>query len=251
MSSDSQVDLRGAEPEAQAVENYRHSQWERKRRFLRFLLRTIAFKFLARVDRVAGLENIPADGPAILLINHIALVDPIVLVHLLPRQIVPLAKVEVNDLPVVGIFPRLWGVIPVRRDAIDRQALRKALDVLRAGEIILIAPEGTRNPALGAGREGIAFLASRSSAPVIPVAIEGTEGFPTHPFSQRWRGPGIEVTIGKPFRYKPEYRQPDRAALRQMTDDAMTKLAELLPAARRGLYADRVGQPLETIELPG
>jgi 1-acyl-sn-glycerol-3-phosphate acyltransferase len=128
---------------------------------------------LVKLDRVEGLNNVPETGPGILLINHIAFVDAIVVMHVVPRNIIPMAKVEVYEYPVIGIFPRIWGVIPVRREEVDRRAVQQALDVLRAGEIILVAPEGTRNPQLQRGKEGMAYLASRSGAPIIPVAVEG------------------------------------------------------------------------------
>ncbi|MGB9641382.1 MAG: lysophospholipid acyltransferase family protein, partial [Anaerolineales bacterium] len=81
---------------------YDHAQWETKRKILRYLLRTIGMTLLIKLDSVEGLENIPAQGPAILYINHIAFVDPIIIVHIMPRHIVPLAKIEVYDYPVIG-----------------------------------------------------------------------------------------------------------------------------------------------------
>ncbi len=228
---------------------YNHARWEKQRRFLRFLLRTIGFTLLVRLDSVEGLENVPADGPAILMINHIAFVDPIVVLHVLPRNIVPMAKIEVYDYPVVGVFPRMWGVIPVRRGEVDRRAIRQALAVLQTGEIILVAPEGTRSPRLQRAREGIAYLAGRTGAPIVPVALEGTEGFPTLPFTRRWReGPGAQVRFGRPFRFKSVYRRPKREQLRQMTDEAMYVLASMLPPHRRGAYADLSRATTETIE---
>jgi 1-acyl-sn-glycerol-3-phosphate acyltransferase len=217
---------------------YNHAHWEGRRRFLRFLIRVIGFNLLVRLDRVEGIENVPAHGPAIMMINHIAFVDPIVVLHLLPRNIVPLAKVEVYNYPLVGVFPRMWGVIPVRREEIDRRAIQGALDVLRAGEIILVAPEATRSPQLQQGKEGVAYLASRSGAPIVPVAIEGSEGFPTLPFKKRWRGPGVQVRFGRPFQYLPTEDRHQRGRMRQMTDEAMYVLAAMLPESRRGVYSD-------------
>lgn len=217
---------------------YNHAHWESRRRFLRFLIRVIGFNLLVRLDRVEGLENVPAHGPAIMMINHIAFVDPIVVLHLLPRNIVPLAKVEVYNYPLVGVFPRMWGVIPVRREEFDRRAIQGALDVLRAGEIILVAPEATRSPQLQQGKEGVAYLASRSGAPIVPVAIEGSEGFPTLPFKKRWRGPGVQVRFGRPFQYLPTEDRHRRDRMRQMTDEAMYILAAMLPESRRGVYSD-------------
>lgn len=227
---------------------YNHAAWEGRRRVLRFLLRTIAFTLLAKLDSVEGLEHVPAQGPAILMINHIAFIDPIVVLHVVPRNIIPLAKIEVYDYPFVGIFPRLWGVVPVRREEFDRRAVQQVLEVLRAGEIVLVAPEGTRGPQLSQGKEGVAYLGSRSGAPIVPVAIEGTTGFPALRFSRRWREPGAQVRFGKPFRFRSNLGRPGREQLRQMTDEAMYILARMLPENRRGVYADLTKATSETIE---
>lgn len=227
---------------------YDHSRLEWKRNFLRFLLKYLGFPLLAKIDQVEGLDNIPGEGPALLMINHIAFIDPVVIVHLTPRNIVPLAKIEVYNEPVWGIFPRIWEVIPVRRAEVDRQAIQQVQRVLKAGEIVLIAPEGTRGPALQRGLEGVAYLASRNDVPVIPVAIEGTDGFPSPRFSARWKAPGARVKFGRPFKYLPEYRRADRETLRRMTDEAMYTLAGLLPPERRGVYADLSLSSNKTIE---
>lgn len=228
---------------------YDHSYWEGRRRILRFLIRTIGFKLLAKLDTVEGLENIPSQGPAILMINHIAFIDPIVVLHVVPRNIVPLAKVEVYDYPFVGIFPRLWGVIPVRREEVDRRAVQQVIEVLRAGEIVLVAPEGTRGPQLSQGKEGVAFLAHRSGVPVVPVAIEGTVGFPALRFiSPVWKKHGARLRFGRPFRFRTDNKRPTREQLRQMTDEAMYILAAMLPEERRGVYGDQSKASRETIE---
>lgn len=228
---------------------YKHARWERRRRFLRFLLRYLGFTLLVKLDRVEGLENIPVEGAAILLINHIAFVDPIAVLHVIPRNIIPLAKIEVYDYPVIGILPRLWGVIPVRREEVDRRAIQQALKVLAAGEIILVAPEGTRGPQLQRGKEGMAYLASRSGAPIIPVAIEGTEGFPALRFSRRWRGQGVVIKFGQPFTYRADLMNAGREQLRQMADDAMYRLAAMLPEERRGVYSDLTRSGPSTIQV--
>jgi 1-acyl-sn-glycerol-3-phosphate acyltransferase len=228
---------------------YDHARYTNRRKLCRFLLRWLGFTLLAKIGKVEGVENIPSEGAAILMINHIAFIDPIVVLQVSPRLITPMAKIEVYDYPVVGIFPRLWGVIPVRREEVDRRAIQQTLEVLKAGEIVLVAPEGTRGPALKQGKEGVAYLASRSGAPIVPVAIEGTEGFPALRFTAAWRGTGAQVRFGKPFRYRPEFRHAGREHLRQMTDEAMYVLAGMLPPQRRGVYADLSRATQETIEF--
>jgi 1-acyl-sn-glycerol-3-phosphate acyltransferase len=217
---------------------YDHSSLEMRRRFLRFLIRVIGFNLLVKLEKVEDIHNIPPEGPGILMINHIAFLDPIVVLHVVPRNIVPLAKIEVYDYPFVGIFPKLWEVIPVRREEVDRRAIQHALNVLKADEIILMAPEGTRGPQLKRAREGVAYLASRSGAPVIPVAVEDASGFPAFRLSSRWRKPGATVRFGKPFRFRSKSARPDKDELRRMTDEAMYVLAAMLPEHRRGVYSD-------------
>ena len=227
---------------------YVHARWESRRRFLRFLLRSIAFTILVKLDRVEGLENIPTQGPAILYINHIAFVDPIVVLHVVPRNIIPLAKIEVYDYPVVGIFPKIWGVIPVRREEVDRRAVHQMMEVLQAGEIVLVAPEGTRQSELARGKEGFAYLAHRTGTPMVPVAIDGTPGFPAFRLSSRWQGPGARVCFGRPFRFRSDLTHPNREQLRHMTDEAMYILAALLPEHLRGFYTNLSHATEETIE---
>ncbi len=227
---------------------YRHADWEARRKFCRFLLKYIGFTFMAKFNHAEGMENFPTTGPALLMINHIAFVDPILVLHIVPRNIVPLAKIEVYDIPFFGIFPRIWGVVPVRREELDRKAVRQVLEILDAGEIVLVAPEGTRGPALKEGKEGVAYLASRAGCPVVPVAVDGTEGFPAlRPFGA-WRTPGAVVKFGRPFHFRQEFSHAGRDDLRRMTDEAMYILAGMLPEKRRGIYGDLDKATTETIE---
>jgi 1-acyl-sn-glycerol-3-phosphate acyltransferase len=235
--------------ETSSTSSYDHSSYLDRRRILRFMIDKWGFWLLAKLDRAYGLENIPTQGPAILMINHIAFIDPIVVLNVVPRDIVPLAKAEVYDLPLIGIFPKLWGVIPVHREEFDRAAIRQVMDVLGAGEIVLVAPEATRSPQLREGKEGIAYLASRSGAPIVPVAIEGTEEFPALRYTQAWRGPGARLTFGSPFRFRGEFQRADREQLRTMTDEAMYILSALLPPEQRGYYADLTQATQNTIEF--
>jgi 1-acyl-sn-glycerol-3-phosphate acyltransferase len=154
----------------------------------------------------------------------------------------------VYSYPVVGIFPRIYGVIPVQREEFDRRAVQGALDVLQAGEIILVAPEAHRSPQLRAGKEGIAYLATRANVPIVPVAIDGTIGFPTFRLLPRWREPGANVRFGNPFRFNTFNQRAGKEILRTMTDEAMYILASLLPEYRRGVYADLSLATQEMIE---
>jgi 1-acyl-sn-glycerol-3-phosphate acyltransferase len=230
------------------VKRYNHASLERRRRTLRFLLKWIGFTTLAKLGDVEGLENVPGQGPAILMINHIAFIDSIVVLHVVPRNIVPLAKIEVYNYPVIGWFPKLYGVIPVRREEVDRRAVQQCLEVLKAGEIILVAPEGTRGTELQRGKEGVAFLAVRGGVPIVPTAIEGTPEFPALRFTSPWRGPGVKVRFGRPFLFRTDLRNARHEQLRLMTDEAMYVLAAMLPPQRRGVYSDLSEATQDTIE---
>ncbi len=225
---------------------YRHEDWRNRRRFIRFLLNT-AGRLLMKVDKVEGMENVPPFGSAIIMINHIGFVDPIVVLNVLERDIVPLTKREVYLDPIIGVFPKIWGAIPVKRGEVDRDALRRAFAVLDAGEILLVAPEGTRNPQLQRGKEGIAYIASRSGTPIVPATLEHTEAFPTFWFVARPNEPGAHVRFGKPFRFRVDTDRPDRELMRKMTDEALYVLAEMLPLHRRGVYADLSKATRDTI----
>ena len=244
------MSVQAIEDRQEPTNSYNHSRWEAQRRFLRFLIRYVGMPLLVKIDHVEGLENIPAKGAGIIMMNHVAFVDSLFVMHEMPRNIVPMAKIEAYDYPVIGIFPRLWRVIPVRREEVDRQALRAAFDVLQAGEIILMAPEGTRSHKSGLqeAKEGITFIATRSGAPILPVAVIDTAGFPALRFTRRWKGPGAVVRFGKPFRFKAELNRPDRRLMRKMTDEAMYVLSSMLPDSLRGIYSDLSKATQETIE---
>ena len=226
---------------------YDHTRYEPMRRFLRFLMR-ILVATIVKVDRIEGVANVPVSGPMILYSNHIAFIDPILIINAVPRNIVPLAKLEAYDYPIVGIFPRLRNVISVQRGEVDRRALRACRQVLEAGEILWIAPEGTRRPALLEAKDGMAYLASQTGAPLLPISVDGTMGQPALPFSRRWREPGVNMVFGRPFHFKPGLGREDRSELGRMTTEAMYVLAEILPPARRGVFSDLSHATTTTLE---
>ena len=217
--------------------DYNHMQLQPMRNMLRWMLREIGFRWLAKIDGVYGLQHLPATGAAILMMNHIAFLDSLVVMGCMPRNVVPLAKREVYDYPVVGIFPRLWRVIPVDRGGFDHRAIRSALAVLRAGEVLLVAPEGTRYPALHKAKAGVAYLAYRANVPIVPLAIDGTEGFPTLS-TTRMKRAGAVLRVGSPLRLKRIASRPTSPQLDQMTSECMYALARLLPPHRRGVYSE-------------
>src|SRR5512136_1041438 len=185
----------------------------------------------------AGWEHVPLSGPVIMMINHVAFLDPVLLTGLLPRPVLSMAKVEAYEGKILGPLLRAFDAFPVNRGAADRQALRRAFDVLEAGLALLIAPEGHRSETggLGEAHVGVAFVASRAQVPIVPVAISGTPEF-KHNY---WKMKRTHVTyrFGMPFYLDSGAERVTSDVLKQMTDEAMYQLASLLPPEQRGLYA--------------
>ena len=185
-----------------------------------------------------GWENIPRTGPVIMMINHIAFLDPVILTGMMPRSMVSMAKVEAYEDWLIGPILRSFDSIPVNRGAADLSALRRVLDALEAGLAVLIAPEGHRSETggLGEAHEGIAFVAYRAKVPIVPVGISGTPEF-KHRY---WKMQKTHVTyrFGQPFYLDTGGERATTEMLKVMTDEAMYQLAALLPPEQRGLYED-------------
>lgn len=206
------------------------------RNILLFALR-VAMKLVMRLES-SGWENIPRSGPVIMMINHIAFLDPVILTGIFPRYLISMAKVEAIEDKVIGPIIKAFDAFPVNRGAGDRQALRTAFDVLDAGLALLIAPEGHRseNTALGEAHEGIAYVAHRAHVPIVPVAISGTEQFKYN--IKRFKRTTVTYRFGQPFYLEAGEERANSDMLKQMTHEAMYQLAALLPPEQRGLYAD-------------
>ena len=199
----------------------------------RFLIRLVV-----RME-TTGLENVPAGGPVVVIINHIAFWDPVlVLAAITSRQIIPMSKVEVLSFPVVGWLVKTGGTIPVHRGEADTRAIKLALSVLKNGGGVLLAPEGTRSRTyrMQPAKDGAAILALRSQAAIVPVAVIGA-----HRMLAGWRRlkrPLVTVTIGSPFFLQTPSggRKPGREEISLLTKQMMYRLAELVPPDYRGVY---------------
>ena len=191
---------------------------------------------------VDGIENVPREGGAILVSNHLNNADPCVIPAILSRRVVTMAKKEMFKWPVVSLLFKFIGAFPVDRQGADLGALRQAQNVVNDGLLLLMFPEGTRSRdrQLHRGFPGTSLVAYRTGAPIIPVAITGTETVPwPWVFFRPFIGPRVTVRIGRPF-YPPHAERITSQAAQAATEELMLHIAELLPEAYRGEYRTAV-----------
>jgi 1-acyl-sn-glycerol-3-phosphate acyltransferase len=192
---------------------------------------------ICRVDD-AALVRIPAEGPLILVVNHINFLDaPLLYTHLLPRPMTGFVKVETWDNPIFNYLFTMWKAIPIRRGEADLLAFRMAKHALENKKILVIAPEGTRSGdgKLQAGKPGFALLASMTKAPILPMAFYGGEYFwdNIHHLSRT----DFHIRVGRPMQLVEGLDIKDKDIRQQITDEVMMGVAALLPLENRGVYS--------------
>jgi len=183
-----------------------------------------------------GIENFP-QPPYILVTNHLSIFDTPVLLTVCPHKIRALVAAKHKRNPIYGPLLAMMDSIWVRRGEVDRQALRQALNVLKDGGVLGVAPEGTRSRgtyALQEGKTGAAYLATRADVPIVPVGLMGTEHIKHN--LPRLRRTHVRAVVGKPFRL-PEGGRVRGQKLQEYTDLIMHRIAETLPEKYRGVYA--------------
>jgi 1-acyl-sn-glycerol-3-phosphate acyltransferase len=191
---------------------------------------------------VTGADRVPGQGPVILAINHLAVIDSFVVALLLPRRVAFLAKAEYFEGSRAIIF-RALGAVPVKRQhsRAALAALEVAGEVLGRGEAFAIHPEGTRSldGRLHRGHTGVAQLALRSGAPVVPVAVIGTDR--AQPPGMRLPRPRrIGIRFGEPLDFQ-RYQGMDGAPAirRAITDEIMYAILVLSGQEYVDTYQER------------
>lgn len=183
------------------------------------LILWVFFKILFRFKRV-GQENIPAEGPVIIASNHVSYLDPIIVAIASPRPVSFMAKAELFRKPLLGRAISKLNAFPVQREKADVDAIKAALRVLRKGEVLGLFPEGTRirNGSLGEAEPGVARLAMKSGAVVVPMAIKGTfHAFPGKP---------IRALVGKPL--FPHHSENPKEDAEQFAKETMRAIRNLI-----------------------
>ena len=207
--------------------------WTFGQRVLRVLLR-----LLVKLD-VQGLEHMPDHGPAIITPNHVGWLDVILMPAYSKVPPVTFAGEKWARVPVLNHLFRHFGqAIFVNRGAPDKRALKAAMDVLKRGGVLGLAPEGTRSHdgILRKGHDGAAWLASRTDALIVPIAMWGHEDVIRGNWL-RLRRPEVHFHVGEPYKLPPEARKARSREMGVYTEMIMRRIAAMLPPDRRGYYA--------------
>ena len=171
--------------------------------FVLWVARYVVLGFFSGGLRIVGRENVPKEGPVILAPIHVSFFDPPVVSCASPRAVSFMAKEELFKPPVFGPLIRSLGAFPVKRGGVDKSSIRLAIARLQAGGTLIMFPEGTRGDGktMSPLQAGVAILAKRSGAAVVPVGVCGShrmmpKGAKLPRFSR------LKVSFGKPFTWE-------------------------------------------------
>jgi 1-acyl-sn-glycerol-3-phosphate acyltransferase len=196
--------------------------------FMRALF-IVFFRVLGHWE-VRGHEHVPPEGSVLIAPNHLSFLDPPLIGCALRRPGWFMAKAELFHIPGFAWLIRGMHAYPVRRDRVDRAALKRTLEYLKEGQIVCVFPEGTRSATgeLGPIELGIGMLALRSGAPIVPVGIRGTDRM--LPRDAKWVRPAkIRVQFGPPLAVPPAPGgRVEREACQRVADRLRDALQEIL-----------------------
>jgi len=205
------------------------------RRLLRFIVNLVA-----RVE-IHGYDNMPKTGAFVIATNHLGMLDAAMLYYAIDRWdvFIPVAE-KWEENAFLRWLGKYFNFIFIDRFKPDLKALRKIIALMEAGNILVIAPEGTRSRAgsMIEGRPGVSYLAARLNRPILPVGLAGTEDKTVLDNLKHFRRTQVVVTAGKPFSLPPLPSKDRDVALKQYTDEIMCRIAVLIPERYRGVYAE-------------
>ncbi len=218
------------------------NETKRKTLFLKGLrlFSLIILKIIAKVE-IEGFDNVPKTGGAIVVTNHIGRLDAILGIVLADRDDIILMVAEKYQKN------RFWRFIVKNLDALwlnrhetDFGTLRIVQKRLKAGELLGMAPEGTRSQteSLNEGKMGAVYLADKAQVPIIPIGLTGTEDRLVKARLKKLRRIHVHAKIGDPIYFPKIKRETRDEELQQNTDEIMCQIAALLPASYRGVYAE-------------
>ena len=206
-------------------------------RVVSFLCRMFFRLTFGRSMHIEGDEELPDKGPVLVVSNHLSNLDPFLFGGFGRRTLYCMAKRELfRPRPVAWLLAGC-NCFPVNRGKADRRALRIALELLSRGGRLLIFVEGTRarSPGMKRAEAGVGFLARRSHAAILPVAVWGTERALSRGRMLPRRVP-IHVRYGSPVAVEQFLADGHRASDQALADEIANRIAALLPEEYRGVY---------------
>jgi 1-acyl-sn-glycerol-3-phosphate acyltransferase len=209
-----------------------------KYKTLRSIVRFV-MDLIADVE-IVGLDKLPP-GNFMIAANHLGRLDTAVLLYAIDREDIIMAVAEkYKDHFLFGAIGRAVNAVWLNRFEADFSALREILARMQKGGLMVIAPEGARSKteALQEGKMGVAFLASKSGYPVLPIALTGTEDRAVVANLKRFRRSKIRAVAGDPFPIEIPKGKGREEAMRSATDEIMCQIAANLPEKYRGFYKD-------------
>jgi len=195
-------------------------------------------RLICRIDDTQ-LTRVPQQGPLILYTNHVNILEiPIIYTHLKPRPVQGLVSADRWDQGWSRWLLEVCDSIPLHRGEADIVAIRRSIQSLRSGHIVIISPEGTRS---GHGRlqpahPGVVLLAVHSGAPLLPIVYYGAENYKEN--LAHLQRTNFHIGVGKPFYLSADGHTITRDIRQQMMTELMGQLAILLPPEYRGDFAD-------------
>jgi 1-acyl-sn-glycerol-3-phosphate acyltransferase len=202
---------------------------------------TIPLLFIYRF-RAIGVDNVPYEGPVILAPNHFSFFDHFFIAMLLRREVQFMAKSQLFRPPALDFILTHGGTFPVRRGQKDEEAFITAHSILDRGGTVLMYAEGgrSRSKTLGQPKPGLGRLVLESGAPVVPIAVHGSQHM-----REAKRGvisPKVTVHYGEPIAFE-QVDHPSREQSQAVADEVFAKVKEMYDAlnaqGRRGVLAAR------------
>jgi 1-acyl-sn-glycerol-3-phosphate acyltransferase len=201
------------------------------------VLRLLTSTEVQGYEQLRGLK-----GKAIVASNHLGMLDAGYAFLLVNRtDLIMVVAEKYREKKLFAWLVRQLNLLWLERFEADFGTLKETLRRLERGGILFIAPEGTRSKteSLIEGKPGVAYLAAKSAAQLIPVGVIGTEDRVVGQLFKKFKRPHVKIMIGKPFTLPPLPKENRAAFLQEQTDEIMAQIAALLPEKYRGIYAEK------------
>ena len=209
------------------------------RKFLQIFFKAL-FRTLGKVELI-GLDNIPNHNKYVVAFNHISMVEIPFIGSFWPTTLEIIGALAVWSRGYQGLVARMWAGIQVDRTGFDREVFKQVQKIFDADRPLMISPEGTRShtPGMARGKPGIAYIADKVDAVIVPVAVIGNTLDFLHQ-GIRGKKPLIQMIVGEPFKLPAlEGRGEERRMMRQNnTDYIMARVAAMLPESYQGVYKE-------------